>query len=188
MKAYGEWKRSSIHSYARHYLASRPRRFTQGKISPTHWIGGWVVPRTRLEPLEYRENSLPCREMNPGSHSPQPVIIASTLSIPAPSCLRNPRWTRSQPVSSRWRMEGPSSHCSELARQAHRTAQSLRACLTQCVKVCVWQCHGDKSVTSRVTYDLGWEPAPRVETISDQSSKEDLTRDMDIVKMAGAAS
>jgi len=41
---------------------------------------------------------------------------------------------------------------------------------------------------SRVTYDLAWEAAPRVEKLSDQSSEEELRRDVGTVKMAGVAS
>jgi hypothetical protein len=39
-----------------------------------------------------------------------------------------------------------------------------------------------------MTSDLAREPAPRIEPIYDQSTDEELTRDKDIVKMAGVES
>jgi hypothetical protein len=37
-------------------------RFTPG----THWMGGWVGPRTGLDVVEKRKVALLCRESNPG--------------------------------------------------------------------------------------------------------------------------
>jgi hypothetical protein len=35
------------------WSASRPGRFTTGERAPgTHWIGGWVGPRTGLDDVE----------------------------------------------------------------------------------------------------------------------------------------
>jgi hypothetical protein len=40
------------------WSATRPGRFTPGEIVPgTHWIGGWVGPRTGLDDVE-RKNIL----------------------------------------------------------------------------------------------------------------------------------
>jgi hypothetical protein len=45
----------------------------------THWIGGWVDPRTGLDGCgKYR----PHRDSNPGPSSPQRVVIQSELSRP----------------------------------------------------------------------------------------------------------
>jgi hypothetical protein len=47
--------------------ASRPGRFTPGKRDPgTHWIGGWVGPRTGLDDVEKRKFlTLPGPELRP---------------------------------------------------------------------------------------------------------------------------
>jgi hypothetical protein len=38
------------------WSASRPGRFTPGKrATGTHWIGGWVDPRTGLDDMEKRK-------------------------------------------------------------------------------------------------------------------------------------
>jgi hypothetical protein len=38
------------------WSASRPCRFTPGERAPsTHWIGGWVGPRTSLDDVEKRK-------------------------------------------------------------------------------------------------------------------------------------
>jgi hypothetical protein len=48
------------------WSASRPCRFNPGeRASGTHWIGGWVGPRVRLDAVEKRK-ILHCRESNPG--------------------------------------------------------------------------------------------------------------------------
>jgi hypothetical protein len=39
------------------WLASRPSCFTSGEGAPgTHWIGGWVGPRSGLDTVENRKN------------------------------------------------------------------------------------------------------------------------------------
>jgi hypothetical protein len=36
------------------WSTSRPGRFTPGEIAPgTHWIGGWVGPRTAMEKKQF---------------------------------------------------------------------------------------------------------------------------------------
>jgi hypothetical protein len=62
MKAYwGEWKYSSTHSLTSaldegDWSASRPGRFTPMERAPvTHWIGGWVGPRTGLDTVSKRK-------------------------------------------------------------------------------------------------------------------------------------
>jgi hypothetical protein len=38
------------------WSASRPGRFTPGETAPgTHWIGGWVGPRTSLDDVKKRK-------------------------------------------------------------------------------------------------------------------------------------
>jgi hypothetical protein len=38
------------------WSASRPGRFTSGEKAPgTHWIGGWVSPKTGLDDIEGRK-------------------------------------------------------------------------------------------------------------------------------------
>jgi hypothetical protein len=47
------------------WSASRPCNFTRGvRTSVTHWIGGWMGPRVRLDAVEKRK-MLQCRESNP---------------------------------------------------------------------------------------------------------------------------
>jgi hypothetical protein len=47
------------------WSASRPGRFNPGETAPgTHWIGGWVGPRTGLDDVERRQIlSLPEHEL-----------------------------------------------------------------------------------------------------------------------------
>jgi hypothetical protein len=50
--------------------ASRPDRFTPGERAPgTHWIGGWVGPRTGLD-VVVKRNILPLPGIQPGPSSP----------------------------------------------------------------------------------------------------------------------
>jgi hypothetical protein len=55
MKAYWEWRYSPTHSLTSaldggEWSASRPGRFTpRERAAGTHWIGGWVGPRTGLD-------------------------------------------------------------------------------------------------------------------------------------------
>jgi hypothetical protein len=38
------------------WSASRPGLFTRGEVAPgTHWIGGWVNPRARLDYVEKKK-------------------------------------------------------------------------------------------------------------------------------------
>jgi hypothetical protein len=56
----GEWRYSSTHSFTSaldggECSASRPGRFTRReRASSTHWIGGWVGPRTGLDAVLYQ--------------------------------------------------------------------------------------------------------------------------------------
>jgi hypothetical protein len=54
--------------------ASRPSRFTTG----THWIGGWVGPRTGVEDVENWDNSWPYRDSNSDSSVVQPAASRYT--------------------------------------------------------------------------------------------------------------
>jgi hypothetical protein len=48
------------------WTGSRPCRFTPREREPgTHWIGGWVGPRTVLDAVVKRTISSPWRELNP---------------------------------------------------------------------------------------------------------------------------
>jgi hypothetical protein len=48
------------------WSASRPGLFTPGERAPgTHWTGGWVGLRARLDAVEKRKIFL-CRKSNPG--------------------------------------------------------------------------------------------------------------------------
>jgi hypothetical protein len=54
--------------------ASRPCRFTLGETAAsTHYKGGWVGPRARLDFMEMRKIAGPSRESNPDSSVVQPV-------------------------------------------------------------------------------------------------------------------
>jgi hypothetical protein len=66
MKAYwGDWRYSPTHSLTSaldggEWSASRFGRFTLRKRAPgTHWIGGWVGPRTVLDAVVLEKNSQP---------------------------------------------------------------------------------------------------------------------------------
>jgi hypothetical protein len=62
------------------WSASRPCRFTAG----THWIGGWVGPRTGLDVVEKRK-SCPCLDSNPDR--PAHSLSLYRLSYPDSSCI-----------------------------------------------------------------------------------------------------
>jgi len=73
MKAYGGME-VQLHAFltsalnGSEWTASRPGRFTPppGEISlGTHWIGGWVDPRIRLDEVAKRTNPCPYRKSNP---------------------------------------------------------------------------------------------------------------------------
>jgi hypothetical protein len=54
--------------------ASHPCRFTTREKAPgTHWIGGWMGPRTVLDTVVKRKISIPRRESNPRTPIVQPV-------------------------------------------------------------------------------------------------------------------
>jgi hypothetical protein len=61
MKTYGEWRYRCTYSSTSaldggEWSASCPSRFIPGERTPdTHWIGGWVGPRTGLEGTEKRK-------------------------------------------------------------------------------------------------------------------------------------
>jgi hypothetical protein len=65
------------------WSASRPSHFTPGERTPvTHWIGGWVGPRTNLDDMEKRKFlTLLGLELRPLGH---PVAIPTVLSHPSP--------------------------------------------------------------------------------------------------------
>jgi hypothetical protein len=62
--------------------ASRPGCFTPGERGPgTHWIGGWVDPRTSLDDVERRTIlHLPELELRALGRPPYPAAIPSALS------------------------------------------------------------------------------------------------------------
>lgn len=54
-----------------------PRHFTPRKNTSTHWIGGCLGCVTRLDILENRKISWPCKDLNPRLLSHSLVIIAA---------------------------------------------------------------------------------------------------------------
>jgi hypothetical protein len=59
---------------------SRPGRFNPVKNTPgTHWIGGWVGPRTGLDAVEKRK-AFPCLESKLGCSARSPSLYQ--LSCP----------------------------------------------------------------------------------------------------------
>jgi hypothetical protein len=75
----GEWRYSSTHSLTSaldegEWSASRLGRFTPKERAPdTHWIGGWVGPRTVLDAVVKGKIPSPCWESNPRTPIIQPV-------------------------------------------------------------------------------------------------------------------
>jgi hypothetical protein len=67
------------------WSVSRPGRFTRGeRAHGTHWIGGWMGPRTGLDNVESR-NSHPQRDSNPDPSTLQSVASRYTdCAIPTP--------------------------------------------------------------------------------------------------------
>jgi hypothetical protein len=47
--------------------------YPQGKATGTHWIGGWMGPRTGLDAVANRKIPSPHRESNPRTQIVQPV-------------------------------------------------------------------------------------------------------------------
>jgi hypothetical protein len=57
------------------WSASRSGRFTPRERAPgTHWVGGWVGPRSVLDAVVKRKIPSPRREPNPGTPIIQPVV------------------------------------------------------------------------------------------------------------------
>jgi hypothetical protein len=79
MKAYWEWRYSSTHSLTSaldggDWSASRPGRFTlRERVPGTHWIGGWMDPRSVLDTVVKRKISSPRQESNSRTPIVQPV-------------------------------------------------------------------------------------------------------------------
>jgi hypothetical protein len=79
MKAYWEWRYSSIHSFISaleggEWSASRPDRLTPRERNPgTHWAGGWVGSRAFLDAVVKRRITSPPPELNPRTPTIQPV-------------------------------------------------------------------------------------------------------------------
>jgi hypothetical protein len=80
----GELRYSSTHSLTSaldggEWSASRPGLFTlRDRALGTHWIGGWVGPRTVLDVVVKRKIPSPRRESNPRTPIVQPVAQAVT--------------------------------------------------------------------------------------------------------------
>ena len=92
------------------------------------------------------------------------ISAAITLSGPLPDCV-----TIVKHAASHWVLGGARTGITLLWAGV---PSPLYSSASPCVRAwhsawkCVWQCRGDKSVMSGVTYDLAWEPAPRVERLS----------------------
>jgi hypothetical protein len=75
----GEWRCNSTHSLTSaldwdESSASRAGRFTpRERATGTHWIGGWVGPRTVLDAVVKRKIPSPRRESKPRTPIVQPV-------------------------------------------------------------------------------------------------------------------
>jgi hypothetical protein len=69
----------------------RSCRFTPGKEpTGTHWIGGWVGPRERLDAVEWRKISCLCRKWNPGRPARSSSLYR--LSYPGFCTIENSYW------------------------------------------------------------------------------------------------
>jgi hypothetical protein len=64
--------------------------YPQWQGPSTHWIGGWVGPRTGLGAVE-KWNLLHCRRSNPGRSASSPSLYR--LSYPGLICLEGPKNT-----------------------------------------------------------------------------------------------
>jgi hypothetical protein len=94
MKAYWGVRYSSTHSLTSaldggEWSASRHNRFTPRERAPgTHWIGGWVGPRTVLDAVMKRKIPSPRRESKPRTPIVQPVAQRYTdWAITAPNLI-----------------------------------------------------------------------------------------------------
>jgi hypothetical protein len=80
------------------WSTSRPDCFTPGEWAPgTHWIGGWVNPRTGLDDVE-RRKSYPYRDSNSDPSAVQPLASRYIdCTIPAPHIVTYSRhlWLQS---------------------------------------------------------------------------------------------
>jgi len=59
------------------WLTSRPGRFTPGKNTGTHWIGGWMDPTASLDVLE--KNLLQLPDFEPRRLSTIPTMLFQLL-------------------------------------------------------------------------------------------------------------
>jgi hypothetical protein len=66
------------------WSASRPDRFTPGGKAPvTHWIGGWVDPRSGLDDVEKRKFfTLPGLELLPLGRPARSQLLYETITVP----------------------------------------------------------------------------------------------------------
>jgi hypothetical protein len=60
------------------WSASRPGRFTSGRVLGIHWIWGWVCTRAGLDVVSKRKIHSPCLESNPDHTIVQPVASRYT--------------------------------------------------------------------------------------------------------------
>jgi hypothetical protein len=54
--------------------------YTRGWTSGTHWIAGWMGPKTGLDAVDYRKILCPCRELNPSRHTRSPSLYRLSYS------------------------------------------------------------------------------------------------------------
>jgi hypothetical protein len=85
----GEWRYRSTHSLTLtqdggEWSASCSGHFTPTEIVPgTHWIGGWVGPRSILDAVVKKKIPSPCQESNPRTPFVQPTaLLLYQLSYP----------------------------------------------------------------------------------------------------------
>jgi hypothetical protein len=50
--------------------------YLSGKSLSTHWMGGWVGPRARLDRMDKKEHSLPGIKLGIPSRSPSPYRLS----------------------------------------------------------------------------------------------------------------
>jgi hypothetical protein len=72
------------------WFASRPGRFTPRERAPgTHWIGGWVDPRTSLDKVEKRKKYCPYWDSNSDSSAVHQVASRYTDCALLAPCNNN---------------------------------------------------------------------------------------------------